>query len=883
MIGKQLGHYRVLEKIGEGGMGEVYLAEDTKLDRKVALKVLPPELAEDEDRRARFQREAKAIAALNHPNIVTVHSVEEVEGTHFITMERVNGKTLTEVIPKNGMPLDEFLELSIPLADAVASAHEEGIVHRDLKPAKVMVTDEGRVKVLDFGLAYQDAPIEAEVGRDSESPTELKTQEGLIAGTLHYMSPEQVEGKSVDARSDVFSLGILYYELLTGKGPFQGDTAASLISSILKDKPEPVTAFSPSLPRDIARIVRRCLVKDRTRRFQGARDVVNELRELQEELASGQLETPIVGTASRFRLPLWAGVATLALGLLAGYVVGHSRNATPSGSNFANPVQITSALGVEGDPTWSPDGGQLAYHSQQDGDFDIWIVQAGGGRPLNLTSDHEGVDRSPAWSPDGSRIAFRSDRNGGGYFVMPALGGPVRRVCPAGASLRNLAGDSELMSLAPAWSSDGTELACLIANESGVSVEIDTLETRNLRRIDLPASSGSALDLSWSPDGRFFAFVDAPPGPDVTRIVTVSAASGQGMPVTDGAFNDRSPSWSTNGNSLYYVSNRGGVMDLWQQRLNVDGTPTGTPERLTTGVGMTEAVYSPDRTKLAYSRGRPVSNIWRVPMLADRAATWADAEQITFEQARIQFTAMSPDGQHLLFSSDRGGNVDVWMLPMDGGDVVQLTTSLAPDWAPSWSPDGTEVVFYSYRSGNRDLWAMPVAGGAARQLTKTEASDLVPDWSPRGDLISFSTSRGGASEVWVMKADGSEPRRIGRGLGATWTHDGETLVLMHDDQSLWIHPIEGGAPRKLTGGPLGAKGVWSRDGKTLFSAGRNEREGNIWAVSSSDQTERKATDFVGRRGTLIPISLSTDGDYLYFAWRETLGDIWVMDVVTDED
>lgn len=213
---------------------------------------------------------------------------------------------------------------------------------------------------------------------------------------------------------------------------------------------------------------------------------------------------------------------------------------------------------MEGSPTWSPDGGQLAYHSEQDGDYDIWIVQAGGGRPLNLTNNYDGPDRSPAWSPDGSRIAFRSERDGGGYFIMPALGGPVRRVCPSPVLLRG-ADDVDLLSQAPVWSPDGTELACLVNDESGVFVEIETLETRSTRRIDLPTSTGYGLDLSWSRDGRFFAFVDALPGPDVTKILTVSSESGEGVQVTDGVFNERSPSWSANGEILYYVSNRGGI------------------------------------------------------------------------------------------------------------------------------------------------------------------------------------------------------------------------------------------------------------------------------------------------------------------------------------
>jgi len=300
MIGQTLAHYKILEKIGSGGMGDDYLAEDTKLDRKVALKVLPPELAENEERRARFQREAKAIAALDHPNIVQVFSVEEADGVHFITMQLVHGKTLTELLPKNGFPLNKFFEIAIPLADAVAAAHQEGITHRDLKPDNMMVGDDGRIKVLDFGLAK---PTSGFVGGDADSaaPTAAKTAEGVIVGTLNYMSPEQAQGKTVDARSDIFSLGVVFYEMLTGQRPFSGETSAEILSSIIKDTPDSTSDLNPTIPRDLAKLVRRCLAKDPERRYQSAKDIRNELEELSQELGSSPSVAPSTGAPARRR------------------------------------------------------------------------------------------------------------------------------------------------------------------------------------------------------------------------------------------------------------------------------------------------------------------------------------------------------------------------------------------------------------------------------------------------------------------------------------------------------------------------------------------------------------------------------------------------------
>ncbi len=287
MIGKDLSHYRILEKLGAGGMGEVYVAEDTKLHRNVALKILPPEMA-TEERRHRFEREAQAIAALNHPNIVTIYSVEETEGVHFITMELVKGKTLTELIPKKGLPLNKLLEIAIPLADAVSTAHEQGITHRDLKPDNIMVSDEGRLKILDFGLAKLKQEVAAEAP-GSELPTEHRTEEGRILGTVAYMSPEQAEGKTVDHRSDIFSMGILLYEMATGERPFRGDTKASIMSSILRDTPASVTDLRSDLPRDVAKLIRRCLAKNPEDRLQAAKDLRNELRELKQEVESGEV------------------------------------------------------------------------------------------------------------------------------------------------------------------------------------------------------------------------------------------------------------------------------------------------------------------------------------------------------------------------------------------------------------------------------------------------------------------------------------------------------------------------------------------------------------------------------------------------------------------
>ena len=346
--GQILNQYRLTEKIGAGGMGEVWAAEDSSLKRKVAIKILPPETADHPERRARFTREAQAVAALNHPNIVTIHSVEESGGVHFLTMEYVDGEPLTKRIGRDGLTLSEFFELAIPLSDAVAAAHEQGITHRDLKPDNVMITRDGRVKVLDFGLAKLTLP-EGSEANEAEFPTQTVTKEGRIVGTVNYMSPEQAEGKSTDPRSDVFSLGILIYEMTTGTRPFSGDTAISTITSILRDTPVPVRDMRTDLPAHVDRVVRRCLAKEPERRYQSALELRNELEELRTEIQSGEeLEAPVVppqpsgemaAPKAARRFPTWAIVTIVAiLALVALVAIDRERSGGSSSGDGAAPA-----------------------------------------------------------------------------------------------------------------------------------------------------------------------------------------------------------------------------------------------------------------------------------------------------------------------------------------------------------------------------------------------------------------------------------------------------------------------------------------------------------------------------------------------------------------
>jgi Tol biopolymer transport system component len=881
--GRVIGHYTILEKIGSGGMGDVYLAEDNTLGRKVALKILPPELAADIQRRARFTREAKAIAALNHPNIITVYSVEESGDVHFITMELVKGITLARALPSKGLALAKFFEVAIPLTDAIAAAHQQGITHRDLKPANVMVRDDGRVKVLDFGLAKAGLDVSSRV---SQLPTESATKEGHLVGTPAYMSPEQAEGGSVDSRSDIFSLGIVFYEMLTGQRPFGGGTSASTISSILKDTPRPVNEVQPAIPRELARVVHRCLAKNPLDRYQSAIDLRHDLEEAKQDVESGDVR-PMSSRPQPRRRSMLALSAMLAAAAVAGLVgvwlLSGRRNARAlSVPRVHNAVQVTSALDVESYPTWSPDGLRVAYQAHEfgyllAGSHDIWVAQLGSGEPVNLTKGHPANDRKPSWSPNGREIAFFSDRDGvWGVYIVAAIGGNPRRVL-------SLPGIGNGSWNAPQWSSDGSRLFVPVREAETNVVIVLTLGSLESVRVMLPDHEGDLCwDFSVSPDDRRFAYVEAGGGnPDVTRLWTIAASGGDATPLTEGRTNVWSPTWSKDGRSVFYVSNRGGSMDLWQQAVAEDGTAIGEPHAVTQGLGIRSAVFSPDGTRLAYARGGRVSNVWRVPILSDRPATWADALKVTSEHAYIEFVDVSPDGQRLAISSDRRGNQDLWLLPSTGGEMTQLTTDPTNDWNPRWSPDGREIAFYAYRSGNRDLWVIPAGGGPARQLTSQPGRDWFQSWSPDGHEIAYQANEIGAGAVSIVAASGGDPRVVTAGNTPEWSPDGRWLAFLRQG-AIYRVARDGSQPVLLLQNQQPNSIRFARDGRSIYySVISGPRENHdLWRLFLEAGKVSRLTKLEGRRGRLGYI-FSVDARYLYLTWYEDEGDIWVMDVVSD--
>ena len=437
MIGRTLLHYKIVEKIGEGGMGVVYKALDTHLERFVAIKVLPPDMVPGAERQRRFVLEAKAASALNHPGIITIHDISSDSGTDFIVMEYVHGKPLSHLISHKKLPLNDLLQYAIQIADALAAAHAAGIVHRDLKPQNVMVSSsEGRadsIKILDFGLAKLTESVQTEQVESTQAfgdGEDQSTGEGMILGTVAYMSPEQAEGKKVDARSDIFSFGTLIYEMATGRRAFQGDSKLSTLSAILKDDPKPASEVAAGVPRDLERIITRCLRKSPDRRFQAVPDLKVALQELKEESDSGSLGA-LPAAQHRSRIVVW-GVASLAAALLIGGAVWFFRSTSKAPEAAWHPVPLTTYEGIQQDPSFSPDGNEVAFswNGPKQDNWDIYVKLIGtAGPPLRLTTD-PAMDSSPAWSPDGRFVAFFRSLPPGkaAILLIPALGGPEHTV-----------------------------------------------------------------------------------------------------------------------------------------------------------------------------------------------------------------------------------------------------------------------------------------------------------------------------------------------------------------------------------------------------------------------------------------------------------------------
>ncbi len=788
--GTRLGPYEVIELIGAGGMGEVYRATDTRLGRQVAVKVLPADFASDKERLRRFEHEARAVAALNHPHILTVHDVGTHDGAPYVVAELLGGETLREVLSRRAPSLKQALAFAIQAAQGLAAAHRRGIVHRDVKPENLFVTSDGQVKVLDFGLAKH---VPAAPEGEPRPTLSDATQDGVVMGTVAYMSPEQAQGRAVDVRSDVFSFGVVLYELLTRKHPFRRDTPAATLGAIVETEPKPAGQLARGLPHDIEKVVLRCLRKDPEKRFQSMADVELELEEAAAELDAAGTDSQ--AASPRWRKRAWVVAAAAGLALLGVAAVLWLRS---SGRALPPPrvVQLTSYPGTEIRPALSPDGRQVAFawRGEKSDNADIYVQMVGGGPPLRLTTD-PAIDSFPAWSPDGRELAFRrTSQASTAAYVVSALGGPERKVADLGRTSSPQPGLS--------WTLDGRAL---------VAVDNDAREGEGIYLIPVGAGERRRLtpkpkladgSPSLSPDGRRLAYATCPARYQcelqVLRLDAGFAPEGAPRPLGQPNTLVQGLTWSPDGRSLIYAASPGGGNNPYLWRLPLTGSTT--PERIDlAGELALQPNVAGGHDLLVFTRRESDTDIWRV--------TDGGPPEPFITSSRLENQPVfSPDGKRLAFCSNRWSDfIEVFVSAADGSGPMQLTHGPGREQcSPSWSPDSRRIAFDSQAAdGSWDVYVVDAAGGAPRLLTPSSADEVVPTWSRDGRWIYFASNRTGRHEIWRAPAEGGDAVPVTRagGFSCEESPDGRTLYYVKKEvsssQPVFVRPVAGGDERQV--------------------------------------------------------------------------------------
>ena len=863
-------------------MGEVYVAEDTRLGRRVALKTLPQGTARDPGRRARFEREARAIAALNHPNIVTIHSVEESEGVHFITMELVEGRTLRELISRERVPVPQILEWAIPIADALSAAHRAGVVHRDLKPDNVMVTNEGRLKVLDFGLAKLHEPVDPEESQ-TQLPTAPVTQEGMVVGTVAYMSPEQAEGKPLDHRSDIFSFGIVVYEMAAGRRPFHGETSISTITAILRDTPPPVTEGRDDLPHHLGRIVRRCLAKDPARRYQSTDDLRNEFEGLREELISGDWK-PARSVPARLpprrRTTVWVAGMALLLGVGAVGVWIALRGASRVAGRAEAPgdarVQISRVTthGRARDATIAPDGRYLAY-TRQDGETNgLWVRQVATGEEVQIVAPVEARwIRDPVFSPDGDFV----------LYVRYEEGRPhpdVYRVATLGGAPRLVSEKATGVAIAP----DGARLLLREEAPDQTSAAIQVARADGSDRRDLIRhSGGDHFDSGpiWSPDGRSFAVVSHVYGetPQIA-ILDVDGAKKRSL-IAAGLESLGALGWTTGDEMIAVGTDRPGVggRQLWR----VD-TTTGRTVPLTSDLnGYSGVSATADGATIVTVVYESRSRVDAASLRDGMPQEFSEVSPLSIAGDGLRGILWTQDNQ-LLLESRRDGNAQIWIINPAGGRARQITTGPDPYFSPTLTTDGRRIVAASQRKGKYQLWRIEVESGRAEPLT-TGVSDWSPLITPDGRSVVYSSLRDAKRRLLKIPIEGGEPVPVAvpteRPLDCVAiAPDGRQLLCVDRSEAkptTLLVPLAGGEPKLVEGLPSRAQTQgFSTDGESIvYSLSENDLE-NLWSLPLDGGPAKKLVGFEDRDLDISGVAWSPDGSRLAVVRVSYSGDVVLL-------
>lgn len=883
-------------------MGEVFRAEDTVLGRVVAVKVLPAEMVATPERRLRFEQEARLTASLSHPNVVQVHDVGEAGGIPYVVQEFVDGESLEDVLGR-GAPLPgQVVAWCAQAAEGLAAAHDAGILHRDVKPGNLLLGRDGRIRIVDFGLATLDP------ARSGAQARPGLTVEGVVLGTPHYMSPEQAAGRKLDGRTDVFSLGVVLYEMLTGARPFEGDSAIDVLHAIVHEPYAPTAEGATALPATLAQVVDRSLKKKPDDRYASAREMAEALEQI---LEAGELPgtpprrrsasptgtfVPTAGFDSRTQriersrpsrglFAAAAGIGALAVaGLVALLLLRRAEDARPP-VEPPRPVQVTTWSGLDVFPAFTPDGGSLVYCSNQSGKFEIYRRSlAPGGKEIALTGDGQ-ENLQPAVSPDGGTVAYHSKKRGG-IWLVPAVGGTPRQLSSFGSR--------------PAYSPDGA----IVVFETDPVVDLSasaygalppsvlwTVASGGGRPAPLteagrPAGGHGAPNVS--PDGEWVAF--SVYSRDRAEIWALSLKTRNLVEISGGKGWRLDPVWGRSGDEVYY----GGVSDaytsgLYRRRFDAkSGKPVGEEQELANfGSWRTKHVaLSPDGKSLAYSSLQMSSNLWLRTLDPATAMPVGEATRLTQESGRNSRPAFSPDGTTIAFSKWRlGSTQDIWTVDLLGKNPVQRTTDPADDDFPEWLPGGERLAFVSRRGGKTALWTVDLKTGHESLLADPGTDVDFIRLSQDGRRYSFHSARGGRTfNVFVGEVGGGPARQItfdSEMAGfASWSPDGKRLAIevkRGEHVQVGVVSSDGGPIDVITSEPGQSWPYsFSPDGDKIAFVGLRDGIWNAYWVSTSTRKIVKLSDNERISAYLRYVEWSPTGDRVVSEFSETTGNVWML-------